>query len=121
MTQLVSADEAAWVEVLTGLDPDEFEELLRTLRPYAEADTPRVGRRWTLSLADRVLLVSLYRRANLTVREAGVLFGISKSAADRIVGHLEPLLHMPPPRYRRSRLTVRLEPADCATPDNQKH
>jgi hypothetical protein len=121
MTQLVSSTQTAWVEILTGLDPDEFEELLRTLQPYAEADTPRVGRRWTLSLADRVLLVSLYRRANLTVREAGTLFGISKSAADRIVGHLEPLLHMPPPRYRRSRLTVRLEPADCAAANNHRH
>jgi hypothetical protein len=121
MTQLVSAAESAWVEILTGLDPEEFEELLRTLQPYAEADAPRVGRRWTLSLADRVLLVSLYRRANLTVREVGALFGISKSAADRIVGHLGPLLHTPPLRSRRSRLTVRLEPGDGATSGNQKH
>ncbi len=121
MTQLVSATESAWVEILTGLDTDGFEELLQTLQPYAEADTPRAGRRWTLSLADRVLLVSLYQRANLTVREVGVLFGISKSAADRIVVHLGPLLHMPPPRYRRSGLTVRLEPTHGADPGHQNH
>ncbi|MFI9273481.1 transposase family protein [Kitasatospora sp. NPDC052896] len=116
MAQLISATEATWVELLTGLDPAEFEELLRTLRPYAEADTPRAGRRWTLSLADRVLLVSLYRRANLTVREVAVLFGISKSAADRIVGHLGPLLDLPPLRHRRCRLTVRMERVDGTAP-----
>ncbi|MFF7634980.1 transposase family protein [Kitasatospora sp. NPDC008050] len=109
MAQLISAAQPTWVELLTGLDSTEFEELLRTLRPHAEADTPRVGRRWTLCLADRVLLVSVYRRTNLTMREVAVVFGISKSAADRIVGQLGPLLDLPPVRHRRSRLTLRLD------------
>lgn len=109
MAQLISAAEATWVELLTGLDTAEFEELLRSLRPYTEAETPRVGRRWTLSLADRVLLVSAYRRTHLTMREIAVAFGISKSAADRIVGHLGPLLDLPPARHRRCRLTLRLD------------
>lgn len=110
MAQLISALETTWVELLTGLDAAEFEELLQALRPHTQADTPRVGRRWTLSLADRVLLVSVYRRTNLTMREVAVVFGISKSAADRIVGHLGPLLDLPGVRHRRCRLTLRLGP-----------
>ncbi|WP_327065624.1 transposase family protein [Kitasatospora sp. NBC_01250] len=109
MAQLISAAQPTWVELLTGLDTTEFEELLHALRPHTEADAPRVGRRWTLCLADRVLLVSVYRRTNLTMREVAVVFGISKSAADRIVGQLGPLLDLPPVRHRRSRLTLRLD------------
>lgn len=38
-----------------------------------------------LLLEDRVLLVTAYWRTNLTLRQLAPLFGISKSAADRIV------------------------------------
>lgn len=56
------------------------------------ADTPRPGRPWSLSLEDRVLLVATYWRTNLTLRQLAPLFGVSKSAADRIVDHTAPLL-----------------------------
>ncbi|QXJ25733.1 transposase family protein [Actinomadura graeca] len=43
-------------------------------------------------MADRVLLMAVYYRANLTLRQVALLFGVSKSAAHRIVDHLAPLL-----------------------------
>ena len=52
----------------------------------------RKGRPWSLSLEDRVLLVAAYWRANLTLRQLAPLFGVSKSAADRIIDHLGPSL-----------------------------
>lgn len=53
-------------------------------------------RGWRLSLADRVWLVATYWRTNLTLRQVAPLFGISKSAADRILDHLAPLLAISP-------------------------
>lgn len=50
------------------------------------------GRPWSLSLEDRVLLVAAYWRTTLTMRQLAPLFGISKSAADRIIDHIGPLL-----------------------------
>lgn len=52
----------------------------------------RKGRPWSLPLEDRVLLVAAYWRTNLTLRQLAPLFGVSKSAADRIVDHLGPRL-----------------------------
>jgi hypothetical protein len=53
------------------------------------------GRRWGLSLSERVLLTVVYYRTNLTFRQIALLFGISKSAAHRIVEHIAPLLVLP--------------------------
>ncbi|GAA3598235.1 hypothetical protein GCM10022295_93110 [Streptomyces osmaniensis] len=39
-----------------------------------------------------MLLVATYWRTNLTLRQVAPLFGVSKSAADRILDHLAPLL-----------------------------
>lgn len=39
-----------------------------------------------------MLLVTAYWRTNLTLRQLAPLVGISKSSADRIVGHIGPLL-----------------------------
>src|SRR5689334_8895955 len=55
-------------------------------------DAPRAGRPWSLTLEDRVLLVAAYWRTNLTLRQLAPLFGVSKSAADRITDHTGPLL-----------------------------
>ncbi|GAA4020148.1 hypothetical protein GCM10022384_70910 [Streptomyces marokkonensis] len=52
----------------------------------------RKGRPWSLPPEDRVLLVAAYWRTNLTLRQLAPLFGISKSAADRIIDHLGPSL-----------------------------
>jgi hypothetical protein len=45
---------------------------------------------------DRVLLVAVYHRTNLRYRQVAVLFGISKSAAGRVVDHLAPLPALAP-------------------------
>lgn len=44
------------------------------------------------ALEDRVLLVTAYWRTNLTLRQLAPRFGVSKSAADRIIKHPGPLL-----------------------------
>ena len=64
------------------------------------------GRRWGLSLADRVLLVAVYYRTNLTYRQVALLFGVSKSAAHRVVDHLAPLLALAPVTGKHSPDTV---------------
>jgi len=51
--------------------------------------------------ADRVLLIATYWRTNLTLRPVAPLFGISKSAADRILDHLAPLMAISPTRRPR--------------------
>lgn len=49
----------------------------------------------------RVLLIAAYWRTNLTLRQLAPLFGVSKSAADRIVDHLGPSLALQPRRRFR--------------------
>ncbi|CAL9330050.1 IS5 family transposase ISStsp6 [Streptomyces sp. enrichment culture] len=49
--------------------------------------------------------MAAYRRTNLTLRRLARLFGVSKSAADRIVDHLGPAL-VPQPRGRFRKDTV---------------
>ncbi|QUQ65365.1 IS5/IS1182 family transposase [Kutzneria sp. CA-103260] len=61
----------------------------------------RPGRQWRLDLADRVLLVAAYWRTNLTMRQIGPLFGVSHSAAHRVIDTLGPLLAPAPVRRRR--------------------
>jgi hypothetical protein len=54
-----------------------------------------------------VLLVAAYWRTNLTLRQLAPLFGVSKSAADRIVDHLGPALALQPrKRYRRDTVLI---------------
>jgi hypothetical protein len=60
------------------------------------AAEPQRGRSWRLPLEDRILLVAAYWRTNLTTRRIAPLFGVSKSAADRIIDHLGPLLALRP-------------------------
>jgi hypothetical protein len=56
------------------------------------------GRPWRLPMEDRVLLVATYWRTNLTLRQVAPLFGVSKSAADRILDHPAPPLAISPGR-----------------------
>jgi len=72
-------------------DRDAFGKLVTALRREG-ADPVRKGRPWSLPLQDRLLLVTAYWRTNLTLRQLAPLFGVSKSAADRIVDQLGPLL-----------------------------
>jgi hypothetical protein len=95
MGLLIRADRSEWVPAFTGLSVRQFRTLVRIVvdRGGQQAE---VGRPWGLSLADRVLLTAVYYRTNLTFRQVGLLFGISKSAAHRVVEHLAPLLVLPP-------------------------
>jgi hypothetical protein len=86
--------------VFTGLSVRQFQQLVRIVARRggpAVADGGRRGRPWALSLADRVLLVAVYYRTNLTYRQIALLFGISKSAVDRVIDQVAPLLA----RWRR--------------------
>jgi hypothetical protein len=53
---------------------------------------PRRGRPWSCSLGRRVVVACAALRTNLTLRELAATFGISKSAAHRIVAGLTPVL-----------------------------
>lgn len=51
---------------------------------------------WCLPLPDRVLLVAVYYRTNLTMRELAQLFGISPATVCRVIQRLRPLLALEP-------------------------
>jgi hypothetical protein len=51
--------------------------------------------------------VAAYWRTNLTLRQPAPLFGVSKSAADRIIAHLGPLLALQPRKtFRRDTVLI---------------
>jgi hypothetical protein len=106
VTGVITASEPSWIVPFTGLSPRRFAKLVTALRREG-GDTARTGRPWGLALGDRVLLVTAYWRTNLTLRQLGPLFGVSKSAADRIIAHLGPLLAMQPrQRFRRDTVCI---------------
>ncbi len=70
-------------------------------------DQVRKGRPWSLALEERILLVAAYCRANLTLRQLAPLLGVSKSAANRIIGHLGPSLALQPrQRFRQDAVLI---------------
>lgn len=91
MSGVITASEPSWIAPFTRLTPRQFGKLITALRREG-ADPVRKGRPWSLPLEDRVLLVAAYWRTNLTLRQLAPLFGVSKSAADRIIDHLAPAL-----------------------------
>jgi len=97
---VITASEPSWIIPFSGLSPRCFRRLVIALRREG-ADPVRKGRPWSLALEDRVLLVTAYWRTNLTLRQLAPLFGISKSAADRIIDHLGPSLALQPRRRFR--------------------
>ncbi|MGW5458516.1 transposase [Streptomyces sp. NPDC003996] len=94
---MITASEPRWISPFTGLSPQQFGTLITALRKE-EAAPIRKGRPWGLPLEDRVLLVITYWRTNLTLRQLAPLFGVSKSAAGRVIDHLGPTLAL---RQRR--------------------
>jgi len=103
---VITASEPSWIAPFTGLSPRCFGKLLTALRREG-ADTVRRGRPWSLSFEDRVLLVTAYWRTNLTLRQLAPLFGISKSAAGRIIDHLAPALaHQRRKWFRRDTVLI---------------
>nr|WP_233361859.1 transposase family protein [Streptomyces sp. GMR22] len=87
--------EPLWVETFTGLRMRQFVRLLKAVRERG-GDGPRLGRPWRLPLADRVLLVAVYYRTNLTMRQLAPLFGISPATVCRVIQRLGPLLALEP-------------------------
>jgi DDE superfamily endonuclease/Helix-turn-helix of DDE superfamily endonuclease len=89
---------------LTGLTPAVFDQLLAQLAPrYHEADArrkarpgrrrkPGAGRKHTLPLADRLLMLLLYYRTYVSHAFLGFLFGLDDSAVGRNINPLQPLL-----------------------------
>ncbi|MFE6872742.1 transposase [Kitasatospora sp. NPDC057692] len=100
MAGVITASEPSWIAPFTGLSQRDFRKLVTILRREG-ADAARPGRPWSLPLEDRVLLVAAYWRTNLTLRQLVPLFGVSKSAADRIINHIGPLLALKPRRRFR--------------------
>lgn len=83
--------ERVWVETFTGLRVTQFSGLSKVVRERGGNGTLR-GRPWSLPLADRVLMVAVYYRTNLTMRQLGLLFGVSSSTVCRVIRRLGPLL-----------------------------
>ncbi|MFI1184662.1 transposase [Streptomyces sp. NPDC020799] len=106
MGGVITASEPSWIGPFTGLSPRCFGKLVTALRREG-VDAVRKGRPWGLPLEDRVLLVAAYWRTNLTLRQLAPLFGVSKSAADRIIGHLGPSLALQQrKRFRRDTVLI---------------
>ncbi|EKX60253.1 IS5/IS1182 family transposase [Streptomyces ipomoeae] len=83
------------METFTGLRMDRFVKLVKVVREQG-GDGPGGGRPWCLPLADRVLLVAVYYRTNLTMRQLAPLFGISPATVCRVIQRLRPLLALEP-------------------------
>jgi Helix-turn-helix of DDE superfamily endonuclease len=77
LARCTSADLRSWTG-LTGPQMQHLVQQLWQLKPGAGR-----GRRWALPFADRVLLVVLAYRTNLTMQQLGSLFGIFHAAAHR--------------------------------------
>ncbi len=108
---------------LTGIGVAEYRQIVQELTgPYAAAEQQRLarpgrcraiggGRRFTLSLADQLLLTIIWLRQYPTFPVLGYLFGLDDRPASRIVARLLPLLEAagrdsmrlpdPGPRHRR--------------------
>src|SRR5947207_4729910 len=89
---------------LTGLTPDKFDHVLAALTPrhqQAEARRkdrpgrkrkPGAGRKHTLPLADRLLMLLIYYRTYVTHAFLGFLFGVDDATVGRNINPLQPLL-----------------------------
>ncbi|USQ84719.1 transposase family protein [Streptomyces phaeoluteigriseus] len=62
------------------------------------------GRPWRLPLAERVLLVAVYNRTNLTMRQLAPPSDISSATVCRVIQHLGPLLALEPVRASQDAL-----------------
>ncbi|MFJ1751415.1 transposase family protein [Kitasatospora sp. NPDC088134] len=89
--------EPLWVETFTGLRMRRFEGLVKVVRERG-GDGSGGGRPWCLPLAERVLLVAVYYRTNLTMRQLAPLFGVSTATVCRVVRRLGPLPALEPVR-----------------------
>ena len=106
--QVISASRSEWISPFTGLEPGQFRKLVRVVAGRGGEDIAdgRPGRQWRLDLPDRVLLVATYWRTNLTMRQIGPLFGVSHSAAHRVIDSIGPLLALAPVRRRVDQVAI---------------
>nr|WP_237523254.1 transposase family protein [Streptomyces sp. SID8350] len=74
---------------------ERFAKLVKVVKERG-GNGPGGGRPWCLPLADRVLLVAVYYRTNLTMRQLAPLFGISAATVCRVIHRLRPLLALEP-------------------------
>jgi hypothetical protein len=95
MAGVITASEPTWIAPFTGLSPRQFAKLVTMLRREG-TDAVGRGQPWNLTLEDRALRVAVYWRTNLTMRQLAPLFGVSKSAAGRIIDHRGPTLALRP-------------------------
>ncbi|RSS60598.1 transposase family protein, partial [Streptomyces sp. WAC06614] len=102
---VITASEPGWIGLLSGLSERRFHELVGGVR-RAGADAATGGRPWALPVEDRVLMVAAYWRTDLTLRRIGPLFGVSKSAADRVIDRTAPFLALAPADRRHPLGTV---------------
>jgi hypothetical protein len=96
VADVITASEPSWTAPFSGLSPRQSGKLVTALWREG-ADPMRKGRPWGLPLEDRVLLAPCWR-THLTLRQLAPLFGICKSAADRVIAHLGPSLALQPPQ-----------------------
>ena len=106
---------------LTGITPVVFDQLLADLIPrYEQAEIrrrerpgrqrrPGAGRKHSLTLADRLLMLLIYYRTYTTHAFLGFLFGVDDSAVGRNINPLQPLLAG---IFRIPERKVRLDPED---------
>jgi hypothetical protein len=75
VVQVITASRSEWIAPFTGLEPGQFRKLVRVVaaRSGEAIADGRPGRQWASPLADRVLLVAVYWRTNLTMRQIGPL------------------------------------------------
>lgn len=90
--------------LLTGITPQKFDALLAELTPLYEAAEakrkgrpgrrrkPGAGRKFTLDLGERLLMLLIYYRTYVTHAFLAFLFGIDQSSVCRNVNPLQPLL-----------------------------
>jgi hypothetical protein len=106
--QLLSVSRPELIPLFTGLSERQFGKLVKVVARRggdAVADG-RPGRQWSLPLADRVLLVAVYYRTNLTMRQVAPLFGITDSAAFRVIDRLDEYLALAPIKGKHAPATV---------------
>ena len=103
--ELLSTRRPELVPLFTGLSVAAFDRLVDAVAERggeAVADG-RPGRQWSLPLADRVLLIAVYYRTNLTMRRLAPLFGITQAAVHQIIDRLGPHLALDPARDKAHR------------------
>jgi hypothetical protein len=84
-------------ETFTGSRCDQFGRLLKAVRERG-GEGSGWGRPWRLPLAERVLLVAVYYRTNLTMRQLAPQFGVSPATVGGVIQRLSPLLAIEPTR-----------------------